>query len=73
MNTHFLMLVVGGALAGAIVTGAVMTGAAAGKATPYARQMLDLIFTVGNYHLNAMDTNSVGMPMGEGYGRMPKG
>ena len=35
-------------------------------------QMLDLIFTVGNYHLNAMYTNSVGMPMGEGYGRMPK-
>ena len=27
-------------------------------------QMLDLIFTVGNYHTNAFFTNSVGMPLG---------
>ena len=26
--------------------------------------MLDLIFTVGNYHTNAFFTNSVGMPLG---------
>jgi alkylhydroperoxidase family enzyme len=35
------------------------------------RQLLDLIFTVGNYHLNAMYTNSVGMPFVPGFGGMP--
>jgi alkylhydroperoxidase family enzyme len=36
------------------------------------RQMLDLIFTVGNYHLNAMYTNSVGMPFEKGFSGLPK-
>ena len=36
------------------------------------RQMLDLIFTVGNYHLNAMYTNSVGMPFEQGFGGIPR-
>ncbi len=35
------------------------------------KQMLDLIFTVGNYHLNAMYTNSVGMPLAPGFGGLP--
>ena len=35
------------------------------------RQMLDLIFTVGNYHLNALYTNSVGMPYQPGFGGIP--
>ena len=35
------------------------------------KQMLDLIFTVGNYHLNAMFTNSVGMPLAQGFGGLP--
>ena len=37
------------------------------------KQMLDLIFTVGNYHLNAMFTNSVGMPFQPGFGGLPQG
>ena len=37
------------------------------------KQMLDLIFTVGNYHLNAMYTNSVGMPFAEGFSGLPAG
>lgn len=36
------------------------------------KQMLDLIFTVGNYHLNAMYTNSVGMPFEQGFGGIPR-
>lgn len=35
------------------------------------KQMIDLIFTVGNYHLNAMYTNSVGMPFEKGFGGIP--
>ncbi len=35
------------------------------------KQMIDLIFTVGNYHLNAMYTNSVGMPFEQGFGGIP--
>ncbi|MDO8795860.1 MAG: carboxymuconolactone decarboxylase family protein [Vicinamibacterales bacterium] len=35
------------------------------------KQLLDLIFTVGNYHLNAMFTNSVGMPLAPGFGGLP--
>lgn len=37
------------------------------------KQMLDLIFMVGNYHLNAMYTNSVGMPFQPGFGGLPAG
>ena len=36
------------------------------------KQMIDLIFTVGNYHLNAMYTNSVGMPLEKGFGGIPR-
>ncbi|MGE0392269.1 MAG: carboxymuconolactone decarboxylase family protein [Vicinamibacterales bacterium] len=34
-------------------------------------QMIDLMFTVGNYHLNAMYTNSAGMPFQPGFGGLP--
>jgi 4-carboxymuconolactone decarboxylase len=37
------------------------------------KQMIDLIFTVGNYHTNAMYTNSVGMPFEKGFGGLPPG
>ncbi len=37
------------------------------------RQLLDLLFTVGNYHLNAFYANSVGMPFEEGFGSLPRG
>ena len=35
------------------------------------RQLLDLLFTAGNYHTNAFYTNSVGMPLSPGALRLP--
>lgn len=36
------------------------------------KQLIDLIFTVGNYHLNAMYTNTVGMPLEKGFSGIPQ-
>jgi alkylhydroperoxidase family enzyme len=35
-------------------------------------QLIDLVFAIGTYHTNAIYTNSLGIPLEEGFGGVPR-